>query len=114
MNREILFRAVLSQWLVVVVLSLALLATTSGASAMSAFLGGACVAVPYTLLAMTMAVGRGLPAWFVLVGEVLKVLSTFALLVLVARLCVGLSWPALLAGVIAAVVGSFALLLFKN
>lgn len=99
--------AVALQWLVVVALAALAWAWKGGAVGESLFYGGAAVALPNALLAlwltlrMRRAGGAGFAAMFA--GELLKLGGTIALLVLgVVELRPGLSWPALIIGVIAA------------
>ena len=95
------------QWAVVVALAILAGLWAGRFGATSAFLGGAAVAVPNTLLALwlTIRVERvgALSASALLAGELLKLGLTLAVLIIgVASFRHSLVWPALIVGVIGA------------
>jgi ATP synthase protein I len=89
----------------VVVALLALLFTGREAVAWSALYGAATVVVPGALMARGMtsrlsSVSPGVSAVSFMVWELVKIGVSIAMLVLAPRLVQGLSWPALLAGLV--------------
>jgi ATP synthase protein I len=109
--------AVALQW--GVILALALLAWLWGGktSAMSLAAGGACVALPNALFAAWLTArlwrgGTGLVGMFG--GELLKVGLTIALLVIVVKSSPGVSWLALIVGVIGALKAQWLALWFTR
>jgi ATP synthase protein I len=105
--QQSLVRSVAATWSVSVVVALIALAVGGKAAGLSALLGAAASALPNSLLAMRLLLnslkpggGSGVTA---LVGEFVKLGATVLLLVLVVKLGGALIvWPALLAGLIAA------------
>lgn len=118
MNREDLIRIVAWQYAlvcVVVAVSWIFLGTVAGLSALG---GGMCVAVPNSIFALNLIIGqmmkRPMRPIGVIVGEFLKMIVICALFVAMAKIFPGLNWPAMLAGIIAAVFGQFALIFNKH
>lgn len=96
------------QWSVSVIVALIALLIGGKAAGLSGLLGAACVALPNSLLAFKLLMNSMRPdgsgsTTTVLVGEFVKVVAVVLLLVLVVKLGGALIvWPALLAGLIAA------------
>lgn len=118
MNREELIRIVVWQYAFVAIA--AILSSFLGGmnGCLSAAAGGLCVAVPNSLFAMKLLLAqlsrRQMNPMGVLIGEFLKMIVTCALFVLVAKLYVGLNWPAMIFGIIVAVCSHFVLLFVKH
>ena len=85
-------------------------------AALSAALGGMACGVPNALFAVRLHIEArrpgGATAWGFFVGEVVKVATTVALLVLVAHNYRGLNWLALIIGVIVALKSYFLMFVF--
>lgn len=95
------------QWGIVLAFAAVAFAVAGERGATSCIAGGAAVAVPNAILALSLSLkvrhGRVISAATFLVGEGLKLLMTIAALVLAIRwLSKGLAWPAFIAGVIGA------------
>jgi ATP synthase protein I len=89
----------------VVVALLAALATGRGELAWSVLYGAACVVVPGALLARGMtsrlsSMSPGASAVSFMLWEMIKIAVSVAMLMLAPRLVQGLSWPALLVGLV--------------
>ena len=97
--------AIALQWLTVLILTAMAWGMSGATAAISVFGGGAAVALANTLLALwlTLRVARVgvLSPAAMLIGEMVKLGLTLALLVLVAVKLAPLSWIALIVGVIA-------------
>lgn len=117
MNREELFHVAICQWLLVLatVVSSAFFGLSA---ALSAAMGGMCVAIPNSLVVLNLLVSdvtkRPVAPVMLLVMEFLKILATCLLLVLTAVLFSGLVWPALIFGIIAAALSMLLLPIFKS
>jgi F0F1-type ATP synthase assembly protein I len=112
-------RAIGLQWAVVFALAVAAGLWAGKMGAVSAFLGGAAVAVPNALLALwlTLRVRQfgALSTAALLLGEFLKLGLTLAMLALVvARFRHGMVWPALIVGVIGALKAQWLALWFTR
>ena len=118
MNQEELKRVVVWQYTLVCLISLLIGVFAGWLAGLSALAGGFCVCVPNSLLALKLLLAlkarRTLRPMAVIVGELLKMLAICTLFVLVAKFFDGLNWPAMLAGIIAAVAGQFALIITKH
>lgn len=118
MNQTELIRVVVCQYAFV------LLASCGGAlisgmnAALSALVGGLCIALPNSFLAMTlvclMSLKTAYSAYVVLVGEFTKMVVSVVLLFLVAKFYGDVLWPAVLLGIIAAIASNFATVIFKH
>lgn len=118
MNQEELKRIVVWQFALVLIASFVAGLLAGKTAGLSALAGGLCVAVPNSLLALNLIVGLQMrkpmrPA-LVIVGEFLKILVTCVLFVLVAKFFADLNWPAMLAGIVSAICGQFALIFIKH
>jgi ATP synthase protein I len=105
-------------WQVLVTLLVACIAAVVGGrmSGLSAALGGLACVVPNALFALRLHIEirrpGGAAVHTVLIGEVVKVAATFALLVLITQNVRGLDWLALIIGVIAALKSYLLMFLF--
>jgi F0F1-type ATP synthase assembly protein I len=110
--------AVALQWGVILGLAVVAWAWGGKTSAMSLLLGGAAVALPNALFAAWLAArmlrrgGTGLVGMFG--GETLKVGLTIALLVIVVKSNPGVSWLALIVGVVGALKAQWLALWFTR
>ena len=99
-------KAVWFQALVTVIISCLAAIVGSRMSALSAALGGLACVVPNALFALRLHIEMrrpgGVLAHTVLVGEMVKVGATIALLVVITQNVRGLDWLAMIIGVIAA------------
>jgi ATP synthase protein I len=107
------------QWLVVLGLAAVVWAVFGASGGVSLFCGGSAVALPNALLALWLTVrvmrtgSAGTTA--MVLGEFLKLGLTIVLLVaIVVRMKAGLSWPALLVGVVAALKAQWLALWFTR
>jgi ATP synthase protein I len=111
-----MFRAVLHQCVATFVAVLAAWFWVGQHGAVSAGLGGAAVVIPNLLFAWSLWAaarsGRTSAAGF-LVGEVIKVAATVALLVIIAGAYRDLHWLALLAGLFVALKANLFVILIK-
>lgn len=118
MNQEELRRIVVWQYALVFLSALAAVLIAGKTAGVSALAGGLCVAVPNSLLALNLIIGlmlrRPIRPVVVIVGEFLKILVTCILFVLVAKFFSDLNWPAMIAGIVSAVCGQFALIFIKH
>ncbi|QEI08992.1 ATP synthase subunit I [Pigmentiphaga aceris] len=106
-SQQSLVRSVAVQWTVCVVVALIALLIGGVNAGLSGLLGAACVTLPNSLLAFKLLMNSLRPdggsSTTVLVGEFVKIGAVVLLLVLVVKLGGALIvWPALLAGLIAA------------
>jgi ATP synthase protein I len=106
-SQQSLVQSVAVQWSVSVIVALIALIVGGKAAGLSGLLGAACVALPNSLLAFKLLMNSMRPdggsGTTVLVGEFVKIGAVVLLLVLVVKLGGALIvWPALLAGLIAA------------
>lgn len=105
--QQSLVQSVAVQWSVSVIVALIALAIGGWTAGLSALMGAACVTVPNSLLAFKLLMNSIRPdggsGSTVLIGEFVKIGAVVLLLVLVVKLGGALIvWPALLAGLIAA------------
>ena len=114
-----MMRVALTQYALIAVVA-ALFAVFAGQNAaVSALLGGLSYAVPTTLFVLLLRLVRQLishvsiNAMAVLLGEFVKILVALLLMLLSARICENLNWPAFLVSLIA-VVNSYFVMLFKK
>lgn len=113
MNRQELVRAIL--WQLIVLLVACVVASFFGLVAvLSCALGGLCVAIPNTVIALNliffMLSKRAVPALWLLMAEILKLVVTCLLLVVVAKSFPGLNWLALISGIGVTALSSLALI----
>lgn len=113
MNRQELMRAILLQ--LVVLLTACVVAGFFGlVAALSCALGGLCVAIPNTVIALNliffMLSKKTVPAMWLLLAEFLKLIVTCLLLVVVAKSFPGLNWLALISGIGVTALSSLALI----
>lgn len=118
MNQEELRRIVVCQYALVFIVSIGAFLIAGKVSGLSALAGGLCVAVPNSVLALNLMISlmqrKPMRPMVVIVGEFLKMIVTCILFVLVAKFFAELNWPAMLAGIISAVCGQFALIFIKH
>ncbi len=118
MNREELIRIVAWQYVFVCVVAAVAWLGWGMVAGLSALGGGMCVAVPNSIFALnlilTQMARKPVRPTGVIVGEFLKMIVICALFVLMAKFFPGLNWPAMLAGIVAAVFGQFALVFSKH
>ena len=118
-SQQSLVRSVAVQWTVCVVVALIALLIGGVHAGLSGLLGAACVTVPNSLLAFKLLMNSMRPdggsSTTVLVGEFVKIGAVVLLLVLVVKLGGALIvWPALLAGLIAALKSYWVMLAFDS
>lgn len=118
-SQQSLVRSVAVQWTVCVVVALIALLIGGMHAGLSGLLGAACVTVPNSLLAFKLLMNSMRPdggsSTTVLVGEFVKIGAVVLLLVLVVKLGGALIvWPALLAGLIAALKSYWVMLAFDS
>ena len=118
-SQQSLVRSVAVQWTVCVVVALIALLIGGAHAGLSGLLGAACVTLPNSLLAFKLLMNSMRPdggsSTTVLVGEFVKIGAVVLLLVLVVKLGGALSvWPALLAGLIAALKSYWVMLAFDS
>ena len=118
MNREELIRIVVWQYAFVCVVAAVAWLGWSLAAGLSALAGGLCVAVPNSIFALNLIISqmtrKPMRPSGVIVGEFLKMIVICCLFAAVAKFFSGLNWPAMLAGIIAAVFGQFGLIFNKH
>ncbi len=118
MNREELIRIVVWQYACVSAVALVAWLVWGTTQCLSALAGGLCVAVPNSLFAFNLIIGqlsgKSVRPIGVIVGEFLKMIVICCLFAAVAKFFPGVNWPALLAGIVAAVFGQFALIFYKH
>lgn len=118
MNREDLIRIVAWQYALVCVVAAVSWVFWGTVAGLSALGGGMCVAVPNSILALNLIIGqmmkRPMKPIGVIIGEFLKMIVICILFVVVAKFFSGLNWPAMLAGIIAAVFSQFVLIFNKH
>jgi ATP synthase protein I len=115
-NRRTVIRVILWQYALVFIGALSVGIIFGFNAAFSCIAGGACVAVPNTLVALSLlrslSKGGSSPA-SLLLFEFLKMAIACVLLLLVAMFYSGLNWPAMLLGLAVAALSSLALLIGK-
>lgn len=114
-----LVQSVVVQWSVSVIVALIALLIGGKFAGLSGLLGAACVALPNSLLAFKLLMNSMRPdggsGSTVLVGEFVKIAAVVLLLVLVVKLGGALIvWPALLAGLIAALKSYWVMLVMAS
>lgn len=115
-----MMRVALTQYALVAVVA-ALFAVFAGQdAAVSALLGGLSYALPTTMYALLIKQVRRtikqstINAMAVLLGEFLKILAVLLLMLIIARVCENLNWPAFLVSLIAVLNGYFVMLFKKH
>lgn len=116
MNRRELLRVALFSHVPVIGFAILWL-WKSAAASISCVLGGLCITVPGSVLALTLLLtqlaGRPNP-WVVFVGEFLKIIVACILFAVVAKLYADLFWPAMICGIIVGAGSNFILLFIRS
>jgi ATP synthase protein I len=111
-----MYKAVVLQWVVILVAAGLAGAWLGHRGMASVMLGGAAYALPNLLfvarLSMASAQGRANAATF-FIGELWKVLATIVILVVAQRFC-AMSWPAMLGGLFVALQANLFAFLLKS
>lgn len=112
-------RVSLTQYVVVLVVTLGFVCFVGQDAGVSALLGGLSYALPSSALALSLTLPKMIKrdykssAYRIFFGEFMKILSVILLWVLTVRYYETLHWPAFIFGVIA-VVNSYFVILFKK